>query len=348
MNTCTVCCQVREAIDFIGQKGTTKTCKSCRDSNKRQDAKRDKEHRLELSRVNEDTPAIKYIRCRKNARDKGIPFELEYETYFEIIQQPCFYCGIESIYLENESLYKNGIDRKDSGGGYLYDNCVSCCKMCNYMKGSLQVPVFLMRIEHILVHNKLQYGELHPNAFANSNGSNYSEYRSSARNRNLEFTIIEEEFDNAIVKDCYICGKKTIPHKHTNGINRYDNSIGYTTENIRPCCKECNFFKKEFAYDDMIHKCRLIYRQHDISGAKTQVAVKEPPTQIETKQESPIEIPNCGVVKREHSTNKLREQARIRKQRQIEALKEKYGEEAYKEMKAKQMAEYRNKKKNTV
>lgn len=226
------------------------------------------------------------------------------------------------------------------------------------MKGSLQVSVFLMRIEHILVHNHLQSGELHPNAFANSNGSNYSEYRNGAKKRNLEFTITEEEFDNTIMKDCYICGKKTIPHKHTNGMDRYDNSIGYTIENIRPCCKECNFFKKEFAYDDVMHKCGLIYQQHNASiarmqvagslEAKTQVAVKELPTQIETKQESLIEIPNCSVVKREHSTNKLREQARIRKQRQIESLKEKYGEEAYKEMRAKQMAEYRNKKKNTV
>jgi len=346
MNTCTTCCQVRVANDFIGQTGTTKTCKSCRDSNKRQDAKRDKEHRLELSRVKEDTPAIKYIRCRKNARDKGIPFELEYETYFEIIQKPCFYCGIVSNYLETETLYKNGIDRKDSGGGYLYDNCVSCCKMCNYMKGSLQVTVFLMRIEHILVYNHLQSGELHPNAFANSNGLNYAGYRNGAKKRNLEFTITEEEFDNTIMKDCYICGKKPLPHKHTNGIDRYDNSIGYTIENIRPCCKECNFFKKDFAYNDIIHQCGLIYQQHNKTIAKTQVT--DSLDAKTSEQESLIEIPNCSVVKREHSTNKIREQARIRKQRQIESLKEKYGEEAYKEMRAKQMAEYRNKKKNTV
>jgi len=41
----------------------------------------------------------------------------------------------------------------------------------------------------------------------------------------------------------------------------------------------------------------------------------------------------------------MRDKNNLRKQKQIAALKEKYGEAVYKEMKAKQMAEYRNKKK---
>ena len=53
--------------------------------------------------------------------------------------------------------------------GYIADNCVSCCQMCNYMKASLSVDAFLGRVEHILTHNGQINGRLFPEMFPDYN-----------------------------------------------------------------------------------------------------------------------------------------------------------------------------------
>ena len=50
---CSVCCKNYSEDHFIGNRGNiTKTCKKCREDNKKQDEKRDKEHVNEIARVN--------------------------------------------------------------------------------------------------------------------------------------------------------------------------------------------------------------------------------------------------------------------------------------------------------
>lgn len=45
------------------------------------------------------------------------------------------------------------------------------------------------------------------------------------------------------------------------GIDRVDNSLGYLTTNIVPCCKHCNSFKSDRTYDDFIRHVRKLYKQ---------------------------------------------------------------------------------------
>ena len=52
----------------------------------------------------------------------------------------------------------NGIDRMDQKHGYVIENCVSCCKLCNFMKGALDNITFLQRVEHILKRNTMITG----------------------------------------------------------------------------------------------------------------------------------------------------------------------------------------------
>lgn len=258
---CTVCCREYEANTFIGQKGViTKTCVNCRDSNRRQDEKRDKERRTELARVREQTANIKYMRFLKDVRQREIECEITQEQYAELLKQSCYYCGVESVSNQEgieEDLYKNGIDRKDSKQGYLYDNCVGCCKMCNYMKRSLHTNVFLKRIEHILTHNHHIKKNLYPELFGDTKNCDFGSYKSGAIQRKLEFTMTREEFYNEIIKDCYICGKKTVTGKHKNGLDRFDNSKGYLYDNVRACCGECNFMKNTHTYDNFMNKLHL-------------------------------------------------------------------------------------------
>jgi len=49
-----------------------------------------------------------------------------------------------------------------------------------------------------------------------------------------------------------------------NGIDRVDNSCGYVTNNIEPCCRTCNFMKKDLNYDIFINKLIDIYHNNEL------------------------------------------------------------------------------------
>lgn len=61
---------------------------------------------------------------------------------YHLISSPCYYCG---QILENF----NGIDRVDSSKEYTKDNCVSCCKYCNWAKNDLSISEFKNHINKI-------------------------------------------------------------------------------------------------------------------------------------------------------------------------------------------------------
>ena len=50
-----------------------------------------------------------------------------------------------------------------------------------------------------------------------------------------------------IYADCYYCGK--FPNK-VNGIDRVNNSVGYTYDNCVPCCKRCNYLKNKTTQEE--------------------------------------------------------------------------------------------------
>jgi len=250
---CTVCVQDKPTEDFHGMYGITKTCKACRDDNKIQDARRDREHRLELGRIGEKKRECLFNRCLKSAQKRKIAFYLSFDEFCAIIEKPCAYCGIidESI--------PNGVDRKNSDMAYSVDNCVSACQICNYMKGSLSVSVFYKRIVHILsyhrkIKNPLYFPEIFPDHFATP----YIKYANKATIKEMPFELTLEDYENMICMDCYICGKKSGDF-HTNGIDRFVNDLGYVTGNMRSCCFECNIMKQEYSFDDIIDKMQRTY-----------------------------------------------------------------------------------------
>lgn len=82
----------------------------------------------------------------------------------------------------------------------------------------------------------------------------YAHYRRSARDRNIEFTLSKEQIRELIEQDCHYCGQKPIVRYTSescagqyewNGIDRVDNSKGYIEGNCVPCCKTCNFAKRD-------------------------------------------------------------------------------------------------------
>lgn len=251
---CTVCCKSlpinmfeRNISDNTAKEKTnfTKTCSNCRQDNKKQDKNRDKEHRNKLARERV------YYNYQKWANKRKIAFSLTEDIFQDMIKKPCNYCGIMQ-----ECGY-NGIDRINSSGIYEIENCTSCCQICNYLKNKDTTETFTQRIEHILTHNKLIDGKLYPQLFSNHTKVSYSIYKNSAKFRSKEFKLTDEEFKNTIKNNCYICGKS--PNiNHRNGIDRFDNSIGYLIDNCRACCHTCNFTKNDYSFQDMLRKMIMI------------------------------------------------------------------------------------------
>jgi hypothetical protein len=129
------------------------------------------------------------------------------------------------------------------------------------MKGTTGQNVFIQRVEHILTYLKIVDGTLFPDAFANISTVNYLIYKHRAKERNLEFTIDKKYFITETNKPCYLCGKKP-DDLHKNGLDRFDNDKGYTEDNVKSCCGNCNYLKRTYVYKDFIDKCKLIYENN--------------------------------------------------------------------------------------
>ena len=74
-----------------------------------------------------------YTTYKKGAKKRGLILGITFNEFVKILNKPCYYCGEKGY----------GIDRLDSSMGYLKDNIVSCCSMCNYMKQSYTEEQFI-------------------------------------------------------------------------------------------------------------------------------------------------------------------------------------------------------------
>lgn len=86
----------------------------------------------------------------------------------------------------------------------------------------------------------------------------YSQYKSSAKRRKLEFTIPLPIFGEMVLQNCAYCGAppsnlkkgkggKAQPY---NGLDRKDSTLGYRRENCVPCCSFCNSIKAAMPMSD--------------------------------------------------------------------------------------------------
>ncbi len=201
-----------------------------------------------------DTKAkLKYYQGR--ATRNGIIWNLTDEEAFDLFANNCFYCDIEP------DEYHNGIDRVNNENEYSNKNVVSACRICNYMKGCLDMDIFIKRCEHILMNLKLINGRTYDNIFPNSICSKYEVYKNRANEKNLEFALTEEQFEEIIMQECYLCGRQSYNY-HLNGIDRLYSNGGYIDDNSRTCCTECNYMKNNYLYDVFIDKLTKIYDKH--------------------------------------------------------------------------------------
>lgn len=200
------------------------------------------------------TPEYKYGYYKQSAETKNLDFEFDLDDFEDIIFQKCVYCG----YYDEK--YFNGIDRLDPNIGYTKSNSVPCCTLCNMIKNTMSVEIFLKKCEHILTNLKIIDGNLYPDMFFNHLRIDYGSCKKRAIKKNIHFGLSKEEYNKIKSGNCYVCNKSNT-YEHHNGIDRFNNDklIGYIYDNCRPCCGDCNYMKKNYKYDDYIQHLRRIY-----------------------------------------------------------------------------------------
>jgi hypothetical protein len=201
----------------------------------------------------------KIYTCKYSAKSREINYELTDLETAGFFQARCYYCGVKPI----KDVNLNGIDRKDNNIGYTFDNCVTSCTMCNYMKNNLwDENEFILVAEHILTIHGFINGKLHSKLFKDYMSANYDTTEYYAYRRDIEFKLSNDEFNEIKQNACYICGKLNSKF-HNNGIDRVINNICYVKYNCQACCGSCNIIKKNYDFKIFIRKLLEIYKNNN-------------------------------------------------------------------------------------
>lgn len=95
-------------------------------------------------------------------------------------------------------------------------------------------------------------------------------YKSAAKKRLLKFSLTDIDLNDLFSGNCFYCGDapwRTAHYKDTansftyNGIDRIDNSIGYTPENTVSCCSICNKAKLNNTAESFLTQVENIFNR---------------------------------------------------------------------------------------
>lgn len=117
-----------------------------------------------------------------------------------------------------------------------------------------------LRKKNYRINNKIKvsmqkqtsYQKYREKILSNPNFKLYG-YKKSAKERGYEFELSTEFFKELLLEKCHYCGKEK-----ASGVDRKDNNVGYRYDNVVPCCKICNFMKRDLSYEDFKDHIRKI------------------------------------------------------------------------------------------
>jgi hypothetical protein len=101
-------------------------------------------------------------------------------------------------------------------------------------------------------------------------------YQRHATRRGHSWDLSAAAFQTLIKCACYYCGappksvcrripkgvRKTGSSITYNGIDRKNNSLGYTTDNVVTCCAICNYAKRSLSLEAFLEHVKSIYLKH--------------------------------------------------------------------------------------
>lgn len=95
-----------------------------------------------------------------------------------------------------------------------------------------------------------------------------------AKARGYEVSLTPEQIVGLMSQPCRYCGTmnsnlSSHPEYHGtfayNGIDRVDNSLGYTIDNVVPCCKHCNIAKRDRTTDQFLAWIARVF-EHSVAS----------------------------------------------------------------------------------
>ncbi len=92
---------------------------------------------------------------------RAFAFSMSVEEFVLITSKDCFYCGSEPVEFKSRRVgarklsgyFANGIDRVDSNLGYVKNNIVPCCWICNQGKGKKTKEQFINMCKAVALHS---------------------------------------------------------------------------------------------------------------------------------------------------------------------------------------------------
>lgn len=128
MKTCNKCGLTKPMENYYrsGNGRRRNTCVSCY-----------RDHR----KISDYKPESRYKKYLRDAKRRGLEFELTRAQFFSFDGKPCRYCGI--------SVTPISLDRIDNDQGYLIKNVDACCSQCNSLKHVVGEADFLRHIQKI-------------------------------------------------------------------------------------------------------------------------------------------------------------------------------------------------------
>jgi len=130
------------------------------------------------------------------------------------------------------------------------------CKKCNLYRSKSQYRHNMQQCHECTKSQKRDHYAKNSeriNEDRKSPNGYFIRYKTQAKKRGLNFELTREHCYLLFSKSCFYCGD-------TNqvGIDRIDNSKGYTLSNVRSCCGWCNVMKWKFSEGDFFSKINSI------------------------------------------------------------------------------------------
>jgi hypothetical protein len=213
---------------------------------------------------------------KRNAKTRCLEFSLSKEQFVQLVSSDCTYCGTKPNTLFTYShcigkLVYNGIDRINNNIGYTINNSKPCCKKCNFIKRRMTMEEFQKKIKNISQQTEEEKDTSISLPLVKINwvfNEVYNRYIARAGNKKLPFSLSKEKFAELTQSACHYCGeephgvnRKNSPLKVIyNGIDRINNSLGYTEENCVPCCEECNKMKNTLSKEEFLKHINKIIK----------------------------------------------------------------------------------------
>jgi len=123
--------------------------------------------------------------------------------------------------------------------------------------------------KHLRKHNIELRNSGHQIKSDGSERALYSTYKYNAKIRDYEFNLQFNKFKILIKQNCHYCGKP--PNSHYinkcynliyNGLDRIDNTLGYSDNNVVTCCSICNKMKLNMSHGEFIEHIKNIYNYY--------------------------------------------------------------------------------------